>query len=113
MSKSDTETLTTTLREKEFDDCQDYIRRRIIGIQMLAGVQDNLIRDIQNILTEKGKYKYEVKMNLGQLHRYILMNIKNDSFFGRMPEDELNKYMAIYEPLEQIVYDYIDKAHPL
>lgn len=105
-----TETLKTTLLGPEFEPYKDEIMRKLIGIQMLASVQDNLCRDIESILTEHGKYRYQMKMNMRQLHRDVMVNIKNDSFFGRMSPEQIEGHIKNYEPLEKMVYEYIGAA---
>lgn len=82
--------------------------RKLLGIQMLASVQENLCRDIEQILSDNGKYRYTMKMNMKQLHRDVAVNITNDSFFGRMSQEQIEAHMRTYEPLEKIVYDYLD-----
>lgn len=82
--------------------------RKLLGIQMLASVQENLCRDIERILTEHGKYKYTMKMNIRQLHKDVAVNINNDSFFGRMSQEQIDKHIESYEPLEKMVYTFID-----
>lgn len=49
-----------------------------------------------------------MKMNLRQLHQCVLVNVKNDSFFGRMSQEQIDKHIESYEPLEKMVYDYIN-----
>lgn len=105
---SATETLKTTLLSPEFEPYKERIMRKLLGIQMLASVQDNLCRDIESILTEHGKYRYTMKMNIRQLHRDVLVNINNDTFFGRMTPDQIEAHIKTYEPLEKMVYDYLD-----
>ena len=104
-----TETLRTTLQGDEFEPYKKEIMRKVLGIQMLASIQDNLCLDIQNILNAHGKYKYTLKMNLKQLRRDVLVLVGNDTIFGRMSEDQLDKHMEAYEPLEKMVYDFINK----
>ena len=103
-----TETLTTTLQEAEFEPYKERIMRKLLGIQMLASVQDNLCRDIEAILTEHGQYRYTMKMNIRQLHRDVMVNVGNDSFFGRMSQEQLDKHIETYEPLEKMIYEYLD-----
>lgn len=105
---SSTETLKTALLGPEFEPYKDTIMRKLLGIQMLASVQDNLCRDIEQILTEHGKYRYTIKMNLRQLHRDVLVNVNNDTFFGRMSQEQIDKHIESYEPLEKMVYDFIN-----
>lgn len=109
MRNNDTETLRTTLSDPAFDAYKEIIARKLIGIQMLASVQENLCRDIENILTEHGQYRYTMKMNMRQLHRDVMVNIHNEKFFGRMSPEELDKHMESYEVLEKMVYDFIDR----
>lgn len=105
---STSETLKTTLTDPAFEPYKERIMRKLLGIQMLASVQDNLCRDIESILNEHGQYRYSMKMNIGQLHRDIRVNINNDTFFGRMTQEQIDKHIESYEPLEKLVYDYID-----
>lgn len=106
---SSTETLKTTLLAPEFAPYKETIMRKLLGIQMLASVQENLCRDIERILSEHGKWRYTMKMNIRQLHRDIDVNIHNDSFFGRMTQEQLDAHMASYEELEKLIYDYLEK----
>ena len=105
---STTETLKTTLLSPEFEPYKERIMRKLLGIQMLASVQDNLCRDIESILNEHGQYRYSMKMNINQLHRCVRANINNDSFFGRMTQEQIDKHIESYEPLEKLVYDFIE-----
>lgn len=105
---SGTETLKTTLLAPEFAPYKETIMRKLLGIQMLASVQENLCRDIERILSEHGQWRYTVKSNMKQLHRAVDVNICNASFFGRMSQDQLDAHMRTYEPLEKLVYDYLD-----
>ncbi|MBQ6958145.1 MAG: hypothetical protein IJP77_06270 [Bacteroidales bacterium] len=105
---SSTETLKTTLLAPEFAPYKETIMRKLLGIQMLASVQENLCRDIERILSANGKYRYTIKSNMNQLHRAVDVNICNASFFGRMTQEQLDAHMRTYEPLEKIVYDYLD-----
>ena len=82
--------------------------RKLLGIQMLASVQENLCRDIEQILSDNGKYRYTMKMNMKQLHRDVAMNIHNDSFFGRMTQEQIDKHITSYEKLEKLIYDYLE-----
>lgn len=100
--------MRTTLSAPEFAPYKEEIMRKVLGIQMLASVQDNLCLDIQNILDAHGKYKYTVKMNLKQLRRDVLVLVGNDTIFGKMSQEQLDKHMEAYEPLEKLVYDYIN-----
>ena len=104
----ETETLKTTLLSPGMEQYKDRVMRKLLGIQMLASVQDNLCRDIENILNEHGKYRYTMKMNLRQLHRDVMVNINNDTFFGRMTPEQIEAHIAAYEPLEKMIYQYID-----
>lgn len=105
---STSETLKTTLLGPEFEPYKETIMRKLLGIQMLASVQENLCRDIERILSQHGKYRYTMKMNIRQLHRDVAVNINNDTFFGRMSQEQIEAHMRTYEPLEKMVYDYID-----
>lgn len=105
---SSTETLKTTLLGPEFEPYKERIMRKLLGIQMLASVQENLCRDIEGILNDNGKFRYKMKMNMKQLHRDVAVNITNDSFFGRMSQEQIEAHMRTYEPLEKMVYDYLD-----
>lgn len=105
---SSTETLKTTLLGPEFAPYKERIMRKLLGIQMLASVQENLCRDIESILTEHGKFRYTMKMNMKQLHRDVAMNIHNDSFFGRMTQEQIDKHIKSYEKLEKLIYDYLE-----
>ena len=105
---SSTETLKTTLLGPEFAPYKERIMRKLLGIQMLASVQENLCRDIEQILSDNGKFRYKMKMNMKQLHRDVSVNITNDSFFGRMSQEQIEAHMRTYEPLEKMVYDYLD-----
>lgn len=109
MTKHSTETLKTTLLAPEFAPYKERIMRKLLGIQMLASVQDNLCRDIEAILSEHGEYKYTMKMNLRQLHRDVMVNVNNDSFFGRMSPEQIEQHIKSYEPLEEMVYKFIDE----
>jgi len=105
---SSTETLKTTLLGPEFAPYKERIMRKLLGIQMLASVQENLCRDIEQILSDNGKYRYTMKMNMKQLHRDVAMNIHNDSFFGRMTQEQIDKHITSYEKLEKLIYDYLE-----
>lgn len=105
---SSTETLKTTLLGPEFAPYKERIMRKLLGIQMLASVQENLCRDIESILNDHGKYRYTMKMNIRQLHRDVAVNINNDSFFGRMSQEQIDAHIKTYEPLEKMVYDFLD-----
>ena len=101
------ETLHTTLLGPEFEPYKETIMRKLLGVQMLASIQDNLCRDIERILSDHGKYKYTMKRNIRQLHRDVHVNICNGSFFGRMSQEQIDKHIESYEPLEKLVYDFI------
>ena len=103
-----TETLHTTLLSPEFEPYKERILRKLLGIQMLASVQDNLCRDIEAILTEHGKFRYTMKINIKQLHRDVMLNVGNDTFFGRMSQEQIDKHIESYEPLEKMVYNFIE-----
>jgi len=103
-----TETLKTTLLGPEFEPYKETIMRKLLGIQMLASVQENLCRDIESILSEHGQWRYTMKMNIKQLHRDVMVNVNNDTFFGRMTPEQIDKHIEAYEPLEKLVYDYIN-----
>ena len=105
---SSTETLKTTLLGPEFAPYKERIMRKLLGIQMLASVQENLCRDIEQILSDNGNYRYTMKMNMKQLHRDVAMNIHNDSFFGRMTQEQIDKHITSYEKLEKLIYDYLE-----
>lgn len=105
---SSTETLKTTLLGPEFEPYKEQIMRKLLGIQMLASVQENLCRDIEGILSAHGKYRYSMKMNMKQLHRDVAMNIHNDSFFGRMSQEQIDNHITSYEKLEKLIYDFIE-----
>lgn len=108
MSTSTTETLTTTLLDPAFEPYKERIMRKLLGIQMLASVQENLCLDIERILNEHGRFRYEIKMNLNQLKKAVRVNINNDSFFGRMSQEQIDRHMDSYEPLEKMIYEYLD-----
>ena len=36
-------------------------------------------------------------------------NLCNESFFGRMTQEQIDAHIESYEPLEKLVYDYIEK----
>lgn len=105
---SSTETLKTTLLAPEFAPYKEQVMRKLLGIQMLASVQENLCRDIEQILTEHGQYRYTMKMNMRQLHRDVAANINNDTFFGRMTPEQIEAHIRTYEPLEKMIYEYLD-----
>ena len=105
---SSTETSKTTLLGPEFAPYKERIMRKLLGIQMLASVQENLCRDIEQILSDNGNYRYTMKMNMKQLHRDVAMNIHNDSFFGRMTQEQIDKHITSYEKLEKLIYDYLE-----
>jgi len=87
----------------------DRIRRKLVGVQMLACVQNNLMDDIQAILREKKLLKFEVKRNMGEIKRLVMRNMGNSTFLGRLSQEALDVYFEDYEELESWIYDFIDK----
>ena len=92
----------------QFEPYKETIMRKLLGIQMLASVQENLCRDIESILNDHGQYRYTMKRNMKQLHRDVMLNMSNGSFFGRMTPEQIDAHMSAYEPLEEMIYKYID-----
>lgn len=86
----------------------DRVRRKLVGVQMLACVQTNLMDDIKALLEETGAYRYQLKHNLKQIRDLCSRNIRNESFFGRLSQEAVDRYMDDYERLEKMIYDFID-----
>lgn len=107
MAKEVSVTLKSELQNHE-PEVVEKIRKKIIGVQMLACVQNNLMDDIRRLLEEKGRWKYEIKHNMKQIQELCARNIKNDSFFGRMSQDAIDVYFDGYERLEKMIYDFVD-----
>lgn len=85
----------------------DYVRKRLVGVQMLACVQNNLMDDIQNRLREKHRYKYDVKRNMGQIKKLCMANMGNKNFLGQLSQEALDVYFEDFERLEKWIYDFL------
>lgn len=94
--------------EQQHPDIVHRVHRKLIGVQMLACVQTNLMDDIKALLEETGAYKYQLKHNLKQIRDLCARNIRNEAFFGRLSQQAVDRYMNDYEILEKMIYDFID-----
>lgn len=108
MGKQINVTLKSELAEQDAD-AVERIRRKLVGVQMLACIQNNLMDDIRRILEEKKRWRYELKHNMKQIQDLCARNIRTDSFFGKLSQEALDVYFEDYEALEKMVYDFIEK----
>lgn len=90
-------------------DSVEKIRRKLVGVQMLACVQNNLMDDIQAILREKKRLKFEVKRNMGMIKKLVMQNMGNKTFLGKMSQEALDVYFEDYEELEAWIYDFLKR----
>lgn len=90
------------------EETADRIRRKLVGVQMLACIQNNLMDDIQNILREKKKLKFEVKRNMGMIKKLVMQNMGNKTFLGKLSQEALDVYFEDYEKLEAWIYEFLE-----
>lgn len=94
--------------EQQHPDIVHRVHRKLVGVQMLACVQTNLMDDIKRILDGHGKWRYEVKHNMKQIRDLCERNIRTETFFGKLSQQAIDCYMEDYERLEKMIYEFID-----
>lgn len=94
--------------EQQPSDIVHRVHRKLVGVQMLACVQTNLMDDIKALLEETGEYKYQLKHNLKQIRDLCSRNIRNEAFFGKLSQQAVDAYMDDYERLEKMIYEFLE-----
>lgn len=101
------QTLKETLDEIGVDDVTKYVHQKLILVQMLTNVQNNLLLDIKNKLEDNSKYKYDVKHCTEDVRKAVKKGL-GISFFKRLSTKSLDYYMGDYEELESMIYKWAE-----